>query len=269
MSCGLVVRRRGCATAHSWLTRCRSTSRSTDRIVQFNPDGTHARVRVFRGYRVDRQTYSFDGSKLAIQMRPERTQADIFTMNSNGTNLRRVTTTAYADLAPVFSPNGRRIAFVSVRRTHVPNLWLMRTDGRDQHMLARVGGRVVTVAWSPTGRRLVFASYSDLVRNHETDQADLWSIRPNGTGLRRLTDTPDRQELEPAISPNGSRIAYTHSWANHADRGRQIWVMGADGSRRRQLTDRSASPPVWSPNGRWIGSLYTLAGPACGRLRAT
>lgn len=46
---------------------------------------------------------------------------------------------------------------------------------------------------------------------------------------------------DPAVSPSGKQVAYI-------DDG-QLWVMAADGSDQRQLTQLGAGPPTWSPDG--------------------
>lgn len=54
----------------------------------------------------------------------------------------------------------------------------------------------------------------------------------------------------PQISPDGSQIAYTHRWTNKINDifETDIWIMNADGSRKRFLA--RGSQPTWSPDGR-------------------
>src|SRR5881396_3131554 len=94
------------------------------------------------------------------------------------------------------------------------------------------------------------------------EQADVFTIRPDGTGRRQLTDTPNRNEFGPAWDPAGSRIAF---WRTRAPFGPgSIWVMDADGSSKRRLTSGiDARDPAWSPSGRRIvftshGDLFTI-----------
>ena len=60
-------------------------------------------------------------------------------------------------------------------------------------------------------------------------------------------------EVQPRFSPDGTRIAFT------SDRGGgdNIWIMNADGSDMRQLTDedfRLLNQPTWSPDGQFIAA---------------
>jgi TolB protein len=81
-------------------------------------------------------------------------------------------------------------------------------------------------------------------------------VRPDGSGLRRLTRTqgglehPD-DDSTPAWSPDGSRIA----WANNGDGDLDLFVMRADGSgKRRVARTRGVDEfdPAWSADGRRI-----------------
>ena len=51
-------------------------------------------------------------------------------------------------------------------------------------------------SWSPNGEYLIF--HADM--NEENNNRDLWMIKPNGTGLRRITNTPDR-EIQARLRP--------------------------------------------------------------------
>ena len=55
--------------------------------------------------------------------------------------------------------------------------------------------------------------------------ADLYSVRPDGSGLKRLTHTSEEFEWAPAWSPNGRRIAFAGS--------NGVYVSRADGTRVR------------------------------------
>jgi Tol biopolymer transport system component len=122
--------------------------------------------------------------------------------------------------------------------------------------------------WSPDGRRIVYASRPPGCQSVAC-LADLYVIGRDGKGRVRLTSTP-QHETAPDWSPDGGRIAYTRYDQDQPG----LWVMAADGSDQRQLTDGAGSTPAdWSPDGTRIlygGSdnrLYSITADGTGRRR--
>jgi TolB protein len=76
-------------------------------------------------------------------------------------------------------------------------------------------------------------------------------MRPDGSGLTRLTATPNLNELGPAWNAAGTRIAF---WRTRAPFGPgSIWVMDAHGHHQKQLTHGfDARDPAWNPAGTRI-----------------
>jgi Tol biopolymer transport system component len=93
-------------------------------------------------------------------------------------------------------------------------MYIVDVDGSRVVDLSRVGEGGL-VAWSPDGRSILFASH----RDHSDNFRDIYVMRPDGSGVRRLTrasgDTP-------AWSPDGRYIVFS------APGG--LGVMRADGS---------------------------------------
>jgi Tol biopolymer transport system component len=93
---------------------------------------------------------------------------------------------------------------------------------------------------SPDGTRLVFES-------NRTGNWDIYTMKPDGTDLVRLTDNP-AADVGPIWSPDGKRILFD----SERDAGDpEIYVMNADGSNQRRLTRQPGddSHPHWSPDG--------------------
>jgi Tol biopolymer transport system component len=83
------------------------------------------------------------------------------------------------------------------------------------------------------------------------DDAAIWVIRSNGTGLRRLTAPCTDCAGSPRFSPDGSLIAYYS-----LDDGGGLFVMRPDGSGKRRLCQCLSGDEAWSPDGREIAIGY-------------
>lgn len=179
--------------------------------------------------------WSSDGRRIAFER-----DGDIFKMRADGSRVRRLTRGSSYDTGPSWSPDGRWITF-SRERNGNTDIHKMRSDGSNTQRLTRNPAVDFAPAWSPTGNRIAFAS------NRGDGTFRIHTVRPNGRGTRQVTE---RRSGEPSWSPDGSEIAF----ASAADGDPEIYVMRADGSRMRRLTDNEAQdfPPSWSPDGRRI-----------------
>jgi Tol biopolymer transport system component len=76
----------------------------------------------------------------------------------------------------------------------------------------------------------------------------IWSMRPDGSDRRRLTEAPTGSHLQPRWSPDGRRVVFT----NDRDGDEELYVINADGSGMKAITDNGLNDwdPGWSPDGR-------------------
>jgi hypothetical protein len=92
---------------------------------------------------------------------------------------------------PAWSPDGSSIAFVRETRQGVAgvvaesNLYLINADGTNLHKVDLPVSRVTSPQWSPDGTTL--ALMSDVYVGEEWQGADIYTVRVDGTNLRRLT----------------------------------------------------------------------------------
>ena len=96
--------------------------------------------------------------------------------------------------------------------------------------------------------------------------ADIYSISPNGNDLQRLTTSP-RDDAQPAVSPDGAKIAYVEK-DNEVHCGgctETLWIMNADGTGARRFPTSASEDvpyddgPSFSPDGKTI--LFIRSGP--------
>ena len=168
---------------------------------------------------------------------------DIYVMDGDGSNQRRVTVNPANDGLPAWSPDGKKIAFVSnrnnVNKDH-KQIWVIDADGKNPIRLT--DGLVDSYPdWSPDGTKIVYGAHLHPDEHH---------VAPAGITVMDAADGKDKRLLtgegaHPTWSPDGKRIAFI------AD---QIYVMDVDGRNRMQLTHDFVRKrlPSWSHDGRRI-----------------
>jgi TolB protein len=190
--------------------------------------------------------WSPSGRRIAFERNRVGNGTQLWTMGPRGGHRRRLVSGLRGGRFPSWSPHGRRIVFAADAAHGTRQLFVL--DVRTHHVrrLTRPGARGWTAdepAWSPRGGRVAF------IRYRRGTLPDLYTVRLDGTGLRRLTRSTST-ELDPAWSPTGSRIAYTRS-RDETPCGSDVFVVGARGGRPTKVIDRGCDDdqPAWAPDG--------------------
>ncbi len=156
---------------------------------------------------------------------------------------------------PTWSPDGNRVAFVSTHETGTWTAYTVDLLGSAPVRIPGIPQHATDLAWSPDGTWIAFSYYD----NPSKQIKDVYIIHPDGTGLTRLTDTPNADEDGPAWSPDSRQIAFSGRDRTDTVGLRDIYRMNTDGSGVTRVTTDPASEfdPAWSPDGTQIAFTST------------
>lgn len=204
-------------------------------------DGSqHRQITDFRSNNAD---WSPDGTRIVFQSdhqnEPEDTP-DIYILNLLSGELAEILDDPPStDFNPRWSPDGNRILFIS-NRTGNFEIFVMNVDGSEITQITKSKGQERSAEWSPDGSRIVF-SYSP-----GGPVTDLYIINADGAteSVVRLT-ADNAPDSSPSWSPDGSQIVFASRRSGNWD----LWVVNADGSGLKQLTDDEFFDdyPHWGP----------------------
>jgi Tol biopolymer transport system component/alpha-beta hydrolase superfamily lysophospholipase len=178
------------------------------------------------------------GGVIAFTSIRDNDEGDIYIMNADGSDQRRLTFNPAYDGWPTWSPDGSQIAFVSTRNGN-PDIYVMDADGSNLQQLTQHSANDIWPEWSPNSMQIAFPSRRD-------DNFEIYLINADGSNLQRLTNTPSHEDF-PAWSPDGSQIIFSRVEGNDG-----TYLINADGSNERKLLDFIILEPAWSPDGTQI-----------------
>ena len=171
--------------------------------------------------------FSADGKRVAFVR-----AGDLWVLDVRGGATVRVTRTAATEESPDWSPDGTLV--YASRRGGSFELWLQRPGGAARRLtkVAQAWQEDRSPAWSPDGKSIAFSSTRAGFFNPE-----LYLIRPDGTGLRRLTRTPGSEDVfgddgMPSWRPDGSGLVFV----SNRDRNLELYSLDLRSGRSTRLT---------------------------------
>jgi Tol biopolymer transport system component len=200
--------------------------------------------------------WSPQGGQIALglgrffQMVQGRASASLALMQSDGTGLKVLTSGTGNYGFPSWSPDGRRLVYRASGGDQ-DGLFIMNIETGEVQRLVTGSDHENFPAWSPHGDLIAFTSYRD-------GDYEIYTIKQDGTELRRLTHSPGN-DAHCSWSPDGKWIAFASQRGGFKDEALlhpynpqpygDIYVMRADGSDVRQLTDNQfeEATPCWMP----------------------
>ena len=231
-------------------------------ISTWNTDGYTGRKRIFSDWAGSAMmpSWSPDGRQLVFGFgtffggRNQR-PAQIMMVNSDGTNVQVLTKNLPNAGFPSWSPDGRSIVY---------RVWGNDGNNGEQRglrvmSLADRTIKVLTTEWdnfpyySPSGDRILFTRLKTADKDF-----DLFTMKPDGTEVKQLTNFPGT-DGHGYWTPDGKRILFMSTLSGFKDESAmydlspqpyaQVFIMNADGTDVRQLTDSrwEDSMPVYVP----------------------
>ena len=177
--------------------------------------------------------------KIVFQTNRDVNNAEIYTMNADGSDRVALTRNPAEDMEPRWSPEGLRIVFVS-NRTGSDEIYTMYADGTGVKQLTFTGAANRRPSWTADGQ-ILFQSDRD-------GNWEIYKMRADGSEQQNLTRSP-AIDLFASASPRGERIVFTSNQAGDYN----LYVLnGAGNGSPRKIASTPGMHDFqanWSPRG--------------------
>ncbi|MFM7037928.1 MAG: M28 family peptidase [Planctomycetaceae bacterium] len=175
--------------------------RGYDAEGSWSPDG---RLIAFASNRSAYSETLNDAQKKAFELDPAWAN-EIYIMNADGSNVRRLTNSPGYDGGPFFSPDGKRICWRRFAENGATaEIMTMNIDGSNEQQLTRLEAMSWAPYYHPSGRYLIFTTNRHGFANFELYLIDA----AGGKEPVRVSHTPGFDGL-PVFSPDGTQLAWT------------------------------------------------------------
>ncbi len=191
-------------------------------------------------------SFSADGHTIAFVR-----EGDVYAMRADGSGQKRLTSGAELDSRPLVSPNARVVLFARRTAANGPrDLYTVSVKGGGVHAIAKSAGDEHEASFSPDSRTVAFVRTS-AVGTGAND--DIYSVRPSGAKLRRLTRTAGLDEFAPNVL--NETIVYSRGKNGEGPSAyADVYKMGTDGKHVKKVIAGAGSAYVEdvTANGRTI-----------------
>ena len=179
--------------------------------------------------------WSPDGSKLAVALTRGGALAQVYVLDADGSNLRRLTNTSGIDTEPKFSADGQTVYFTS-DRSGGPQIYRMPVGGGDAQRVTFAGDYNISPRLSSDGKTLAYIS-------RRGGRFQLYAVDLATNQEQRLTDGSNDES--PSFSPNGKYLMYAPDGGKRGS----LAVVSIDGRVKYSLSIKAGEirEPTWGP----------------------
>lgn len=204
-----------------------------------------------------------DGSLVVFQSNRSG-KMELYTMRSDGSDVKQLTRTDHDEGTPVWSPDGKQILYAVDMGNGNEEVFIMDADGTNVRRLTDHPASDGHPHWSPDGARIIFNSARttpDLKEPWSRQWHEIFTMKTDGSDVRQLTHCKSICTYG-VMSPDGRKIAYRKvtqtpgfNWdMTMGARNSEIFVADADGGNEVNVSKSAAYDgwPMWSPDGQWL-----------------
>jgi Tol biopolymer transport system component len=188
---------------------------------------------------------------------------DIFTVDADGGDPRRLTETAGYDAEATVSRDGKTIVFTSVRDGDL-EIYTMNVDGTAVKRLTHEPGYDGGPFFSPDGRRIVYRrdsardaasleGYRERLREglYAPETLEIWVMDRDGGNKKQVTRL-GAASFAPYFHPDGRRIIFASNHPDPKGRNFDLYIVGDDGEGLVRVTSDPTFDgfPMFSPDGK-------------------
>lgn len=182
--------------------------------------------------------------------------AALFAIDPDGSDLVQLTDGESA--FPAWSPDGSRLAFTQGLPDGSWQISTMAPDGSDVRVLTSGPGIHEVPSWSPDGSWIAY-DYSPILPDDPAFHTIIYRMDADGSNQALLGD-PDTFDVEPRISPDGTKVVFARLTGEGDEWSGSIVVRDVASGEELEFESAGAAieHPAWSPDGDWI--VYNVAG---------
>lgn len=188
---------------------------------------------------------------------------DIYAINFDGTDLKRLTFNDVYTAEGVLSPDGKKIVFTSLKDGDL-DIYTMNADGSDVRRLTNTPGYDGGAWWSPDGKQIVYRAnhptdstelrqYRDLLAQRLVKPAkvELFLMNADGSNQHQITHLGGAN-FGPSWTPDGKRIIFSSNYKQPRTGNFDLYLINPDGTGMEQITfdETFDGFPMFSPDGR-------------------